>query len=52
MGIDPIRRDRQYGLFVQIVGAPIIILGSLAVGVKEIAVAIGSIFKFKEKEKL
>lgn len=52
MGIDQIRRDRQYGLFVQIVGAPIIILGTLAVGIKELALAIGSIFKFKEKEKL
>lgn len=52
MGIDQIRRERQFGLFVQIVGAPIIILGSLAVGIKDLAVAIGSIFKFKEKEKL
>lgn len=52
MGIDPINRDRQYGLFVQIVGAPIIILGTLAIGIKELAVAIGSIFRFREREKL
>ena len=52
MGIDPITRDRQFGLFIQVVGAPIIILGTLAIGIKQLAVSIGKIFKFREKEKL
>ena len=52
MGIDPIRREQQFNLFVQIVAAPIIVLSTLAVGIYDLAGYIGSVFKFKEREKM
>jgi hypothetical protein len=52
MGFDPIKRDRQFGLVTKIVGAPFILLGQLGFGLKNLAVSIGAVFTFKEKEKL
>lgn len=52
MGVDTIKRDRQYNVVVKAVGLPIVILGSLAVGIKDVAVSIGSIFKNKDRDKL
>lgn len=52
MGVDTIRRERQYNAVIKAVALPIVILASLGVGMKDVAVSIGSIFKNKEKEKL
>lgn len=52
MGVDIIKRDRQYNAVIKAVALPIVILASLGVGIKDVATSFGSIFKNKDKEKL